>query len=155
MIGSGLAWWRKYRCFFYWRRCDLNFRCFHAWPRTPLMPHPYLSLHTNAYFHNVFGFPTRHTSPWFWHVTFAIVRKRLACIDPTIFTTGKDMFQRHMGQWAIGRFCFLRLYRKQTIVFFDQFRKGLIGVIIGGKIPKNIGLLFPKKIGVISPKSSE
>jgi len=28
-------------------------------------------------------------------------------------------------------------------------------VIIGGKIPKNIGLLFPKKIGVISPKSSE
>jgi len=30
-----------------------------------------------------------------------------------------------------------------------------VAVIIGGKIPKNIGLLFPKKIGVISPKSSE
>jgi len=37
---------------------------------------------------------------------------------------------------------------------FREF-EDLANVIIGGKIPKNIGLLFPKKIGVISPKSSE
>ncbi|MFO7296322.1 MAG: hypothetical protein C0P72_009890, partial [Clostridia bacterium] len=51
VVCSGLAWWRRRRCFFDRRRCRrLNGRRFHARPCTPLMPHIYLSLHVHAHF---------------------------------------------------------------------------------------------------------
>jgi len=135
VVCSGLAWRRRCRCFFVHRRFWLlNLWHFHAWPCTPLMPHPYLTLHADAHFDNRFGFPARHTRTRLGHVALALPGKRLSPADTPMYTTGKDMLQGHLGQRPVGRFRLLRRHSEQPVVLVNQFRQHPIGFLHGAHV---------------------
>ncbi len=98
MVGSGLAWKRRFRCFFGRRlRLSLNRLRFHTGPRAPLMPQPYLSVHVDAHFDDGLRFPARNAGTGLGHITFASPGERLPAGDPPVFPTGEDVLQGRFG----------------------------------------------------------